>query len=554
MVHLTIDGRKVEAGSEATILDVFRVMGVDVPTLCHLDRAEPFASCMVCSVWLADEKRMAPACSTRVREGMIVESGNEAVRDFRKTAIELILADHVGDCEGPCRQVCPVGLDVPGLMRLVELEEFRQSWILIRDHLPFPRTLTGICPAPCQRACRRGQVDDGLDIPVIKQALGELFAGERGEEEKIADDFRGRVLVKGNGLSGLAVAYFLRRLGIQCLVVDERHEPGGGLLQIIGPDEKKRRIFKTEIEYLEQMGIEFCFGPSSERYLDWVISAREFDALVVTDEVGRLDLPLCGQQSASFPGRELDRGRFLYWEDRLVFVSAGSDTGPGMLRAVADARNVADDLGRRLTGNSVETRQKRFCSRVGRLTDAERESLRCYSGPPQTALAANIGRQRVIERPREMVEEAGRCLHCECLKENSCDLRRLATEYGADSRKFRRNQRPALIRMDMRSDLVFEPGKCVRCGKCVRLGEMLEDPLGMTFIGRGFDMRVGPPLGTKTGEALPLSAGVCLAACPSGALSIKRRTAVGEARPLSLDQAAETEATAEPVDVNIACG
>jgi NADH dehydrogenase/NADH:ubiquinone oxidoreductase subunit G len=75
----------------------------------------------------------------------------------------------------------------------------------------------------------------------------------------------------------------------------------------------------------------------------------------------------------------------------------------------------------------------------------------------------------------------------------------------------------------------------------------------MTFIGRGFDMRVGPPLGVKPEEVLPLSAGACLAACPSGALSIRKTTAGDEDGELLLDRDAERKAAEEPVDVNIVC-
>ena len=67
--------------------------------------------------------------------------------------------------------------------------------------------------------------------------------------------------------------------------------------------------------------------------------------------------------------------------------------------------------------------------------------------------------------------------------------------------------------------MLIDPRKCVACGICVRLTRRLGAPLGLTFVGRGFDVRVGVPFDAPLADALGDAAAQCAAACPTGALA-----------------------------------
>ncbi|HWQ92011.1 MAG TPA: hypothetical protein VN673_10095, partial [Clostridia bacterium] len=53
---------------------------------------------------------------------------------------------------------------------------------------------------------------------------------------------------------------------------------------------------------------------------------------------------------------------------------------------------------------------------------------------------------------------------------------------------------------------------------CVKLTELAREPLGLTFIGRGFDVRVAAPLHHSVQEGLQKCAAECVEHCPTGAL------------------------------------
>ncbi len=106
---LTIDGKVVKANAGATILEAATGVGIEIPTLCHDDRLRPYGACRICMVEVeGPPRRILPACTTPVAEGMAVHSMSRAVVEARKAILELLLINHPLDCPvcdkaGECR-------------------------------------------------------------------------------------------------------------------------------------------------------------------------------------------------------------------------------------------------------------------------------------------------------------------------------------------------------------------------------------------------------------------------------------------------------------------
>ena len=94
-VTLRIDDKEVKAKEGATILDVARKMGIEIPTLCYSSALEPFGACRLCSVEIVDKlgrKRIVTSCNYPVEEGLTVYTKSEKVQKTRKVLLELLLA------------------------------------------------------------------------------------------------------------------------------------------------------------------------------------------------------------------------------------------------------------------------------------------------------------------------------------------------------------------------------------------------------------------------------------------------------------------------------
>ena len=68
---------------------------------------------------------------------------------------------------------------------------------------------------------------------------------------------------------------------------------------------------------------------------------------------------------------------------------------------------------------------------------------------------------------------------------------------------------------------VVDLSECILCGVCVQIAAELGEPLGLTFVGRGFDVRVDVPFGRSLADGLCRAARRCAEACPTGALVLK---------------------------------
>jgi NADH dehydrogenase/NADH:ubiquinone oxidoreductase subunit G len=75
-------------------------------------------------------------------------------------------------------------------------------------------------------------------------------------------------------------------------------------------------------------------------------------------------------------------------------------------------------------------------------------------------------------------------------------------------------------RLIHREGVVYEHTKCIKCGICVRLTRQHQEEFGLTFIGRGFDVKVGVPFNETIKKGLEKTALLAANACPTGALSI----------------------------------
>ncbi|MDK2866200.1 MAG: NADP-reducing hydrogenase subunit HndD [Clostridiales bacterium] len=97
-VTITINGNQYAVPSNLTVLEAARTVGIDIPTLCFLKDINEVGACRVCVVEVEGARALQASCVLPVREGMVVKTNNQRVRNARKTTVELILANHNREC------------------------------------------------------------------------------------------------------------------------------------------------------------------------------------------------------------------------------------------------------------------------------------------------------------------------------------------------------------------------------------------------------------------------------------------------------------------------
>ena len=518
MPKLTIDKRTIEVGKGATILDAAAKVGVEIPTMCFLEGLEPFTSCMLCVVKVHNQDGLVPACGTLAEEGMCVQTDTEEIRRARTTALELLLSDHVGDCMGPCQLACPAKMNIPLMLRQIISGEFERAIATIKRDIALPAVLGRICPAPCEKVCRRAQFDQCVAICQLKRYVADVDLKSPQPYLPIRQpSCQQRVAIVGAGPAGLSAAYYLLQAGFGCTVFDDHDQPGGMLRYGISETELPREVLDAEITAIEKLGFEF--RGSARVGVDFSLEQlrHDFDAVFVA--TGNSEADEQNPLGLKTGPRGIVADTRTYQTD-LPGVFAGGDVVRNRrlaVRSVADGKEAAVAIGQCLSGQPVVGPVKLFNSGMGKLKEGEIQTFMAAAEKVARIEPQNTGRDYSAGDARS---QARRCLSCDCRKAQNCKLRDYAQQYAASPSKFK-TQRRTFVRKSQHPRAVFEPGKCIDCGLCVQITSKAGEKLGLNFIGRGFDVKVAVPFDRSIAEGLQRTAQQCVDACPTGALALK---------------------------------
>lgn len=102
MVNITIDGKKISAEENITIMEAAEKNGIPIPKLCYLKGINEIAACRVCVVELEGKEKLITSCNNLVKEGMVIHTNSPKVRNHRRNTVQLLLSQHDNRCV-----VCP---------------------------------------------------------------------------------------------------------------------------------------------------------------------------------------------------------------------------------------------------------------------------------------------------------------------------------------------------------------------------------------------------------------------------------------------------------------
>lgn len=237
-----------------------------------------------------------------------------AIRGFRDDFEHHIREHSCGfdrEARVPCVSGCPAHVDIPGYISLVEAGRYADAVKVIRKNNPLPLVCGLVCEHPCEMHCRRGMVDDPMNILALKR-----FAVEHSDlndyKPRVADNTGKRIAVVGGGPAGLSCAYYLAVMGHKVTIFEQRHHLGGMLRYGIPSYRLPRERLQAEIDWILSAGIDV--------ELDHSVNGEELARLRDEFDAVYLAIGAHSDKKLGLPGEE----------------ALGVESAVKMLRAIGD--------------------------------------------------------------------------------------------------------------------------------------------------------------------------------------------------------------------------
>jgi len=233
-------------------------------------------------------------------------------------------------CNIECQEACPVGTNCRGYLNLAAEGRFEEGYILSREPNPVAAMCAYVCSAPCERACRRGDIDRPLAIRAMKRFLVEWHenSGIPDEMPEIAPRAE-KVAVIGAGPAGMCVARELAVKGYQCTVYDGLPYAGGTMLIGVPAFRLPREAIEMDVRLIEKLGVRFVYNTEIGKDITFEQLQRDYDAIAITagamDPV-ELDVPGSDLEGVAYGVqfmKDANLGREIPIGDDMVVIGGG---------------------------------------------------------------------------------------------------------------------------------------------------------------------------------------------------------------------------------------
>lgn len=164
------------------------------------------------------------------------------------------------ECAKPgCMAGCPVNVDIPAFLKLVECGDFRAAVSLIKQTNALPAITGRVCPqeVQCEGVCLLAKKFEPVAIGRLERFVADWEAKEGIDQTPSSAKPTGKkVAIVGSGPAGLTVAADLARWGHSVTIFEALHESGGVLSYGIPEFRLPKAIVKREVDYVCSLGVE----------------------------------------------------------------------------------------------------------------------------------------------------------------------------------------------------------------------------------------------------------------------------------------------------------
>ena len=157
----------------------------------------------------------------------------------------------------PCTGACPIQVDARGYIALIKQGRFDEALSLVRQKNPFPGITGRLCARPCEKLCRRGDVDQPIAIDLLKRFLADRESSSGlGGFDTPGPEKEARVAIIGSGPTGLMAGYDLRRYGYPVTVFEALPVAGGTMAVSTARFRLPEEVLNREVDIVRKLGAE----------------------------------------------------------------------------------------------------------------------------------------------------------------------------------------------------------------------------------------------------------------------------------------------------------
>lgn len=188
-----------------------------------------------------------------------------------------------------CMEGCPVGINIPGFLKLIAEGDFQGAINLIHEANALPAITGRVCPQEeqCEGVCTLCKKFESVAIGRLERFVADWEAAQGPlPVPELPPPTGKKVAVVGSGPAGITVAADLAKMGHAVTVFEALHEPGGVLVYGIPEFRLPKQIVRREVDYVRRLGVnvvtDFVVGRTAtvEELLE------EFDAVFLGTGAG----------------------------------------------------------------------------------------------------------------------------------------------------------------------------------------------------------------------------------------------------------------------------
>lgn len=311
----------------------------------------------------------------------------QILRDFDRLCIQ--------DEPPACQTTCPLHLEARSLAGLMAAGKLKEARKIIDRYMPLSGLTAYLCEGPCQEHCRRAELDQGVDLPLLER----FCVSQTSMVKPMPLPKTGKtVAIFGAGLAALTLAWELGKKGHAVTIYHQG--PVGGRLAGLPPERLPAKALTESLEMLGKFRVEFIeldgFSPAGfqQAVSDFGAVFLDFEDPALTSSV----LGLAGDELRPYP---------ITLATKMDKVFAGPQGADQFIAAMAVGKKAAGSIDRLFQG--VDPAAARGAEDV--------YPTRLYTNLAEVPVRPkNDPADPLTPTPEEAQAEAGRCIPCQCLE------------------------------------------------------------------------------------------------------------------------------------------